>query len=112
MGGGADKIALYQHFAYRQPLAALIVAQDGLLERCAECGMFSKTPTRHPCTLTCRRLREHCCNEKLGSAQASAEDVTFYVNGDVIERVTSFRYLGRVLAADDCDTPFINGQLW
>ena len=111
VGGGADKTALYQHFAHRHPLATVIVAQDGLLERCAECGVFSKNPARHPQTLTCKKLRERRSNKKLRSAQVAAEEVTFFVNGDAIERVTSFRYLGQVLSEDDSDTPCIEGQL-
>ena len=43
--------------------------------------------------------------------QAAAGDVVFLVGGRPIERVSTFKYLGRVLDEADDDTKCIDAQL-
>ena len=102
---------MYRHFAWRHPAATLIIKEDGALERCQECGIFTKTPGRHPRTETCRKLRKRRENERLQDLQALAEETKFKVEGEEIERVREFRYLGRVLREDDDDTICIDEQI-
>ena len=50
-------------------------------------------------------------NERLQELQALANNVTFVVNGKVIERVHKFKYLARWLADDNYDTCSIMDNL-
>ena len=43
--------------------------------------------------------------------QTEAEKVEMKINGVVIERVKNFRYLGRIMTENDCDSMCINDQL-
>ena len=50
-------------------------------------------------------------NEKVALKQWKAERVEFTINGEKIERVKEFRYLGRILIEDDDDSRCIEDQL-
>ena len=43
--------------------------------------------------------------------QAAADTVIFHINGQPLERVRSFRYLGRILSDNDDDSPCIQENL-
>jgi hypothetical protein len=72
--------------------------------------MFLKSVTpRHVVSQTCRaqaaRIQEH---EKIASLAQLARNVKFFVNGEPLETVTKFKYLGRILSADDSDDGAVN----
>ena len=97
------KSALYSHFAYRHPKATLFIQQDWLRGRCPECAMFVRNVEGHKTTKTCQRISACRANERLAEIQQSADQVLFTVNGKPIEKVRTFKYLGRTLANDDRD---------
>ena len=110
-GGSRDKFGMYRHFCARHPEAVVIIPEDGRLERCPLCQMFSANITAHQATKTCQKLRQRQTNEELQDRQAEAGETEFTIYGKKLERVSDFRYLGRVLAEDDDDTICIEGQL-
>jgi hypothetical protein len=72
--------------------------------------MFLKsvTPT-HVVSQTCR-AQAACIQEceKVASLAQLARNVKFFVNGEPLETVTEFKYLGRILSADGSDDGAVN----
>ena len=94
---------MLRHFAFRHPQVDLEI--DGkVLERCGKCGMMSQDVKRHERLDLCRKLQERRENEKAAMKQSEADEVEFYINGERIERVREFRYLGWILYQDEKDS--------
>ena len=110
LGGACDSFAMFRHFGYRYPSATLTV-DDRTWEKCALCGMQTAIPDRHWKSDTCKKLQVRRSNEKVTLKQWEAESVEFTINGEKIERVEEFRYLGRILTEDDDDSRCIEDQL-
>ena len=110
-GGGKDKFGLYRHFNLRHPNANIIIEQDGRLEKCILCGMRAKDMNKHQQSDTCAKARVRRTNEERQDSQAEAETKEIKINGVRIERVKHFKYLGRILSEDDCDSKCIDDQL-
>ena len=73
--------------------------------------MQTANPDRHWKSDTCKKLQVRRSNEKAALKQWEAERVEFTINGEKIERVKEFRYLGRILTEDDDDSRCIEDQL-
>ena len=110
-GGGKDKFGICRHFCLRHPEAKLEIEGEGELQRCLKCGMFVQNMTTHLNSYTCKKGRKRRENEFRQDEQARAEEVDFFVNGNQIERVKHFNYLGRILSDRDDDTKCIEGQI-
>ena len=50
-------------------------------------------------------------NEELQDKQVMADKIKFYIQGEEIERVREFKYLGRILTDNDDDTKCIDSAL-
>ena len=74
-------------------------------------GIFVPKPDTHNTTQTCKQLSQWRENKEAAQKQAEAESVRFYVNGGEIKRLTTFRYLGRLLAEDNDDTACLRAQI-
>lgn len=99
-----------RHFAFRHRQAHLEIAGERH-ERCQVCGMFTANADAHPQTSTCKAVARRRRNEDLSARQAAADTVQFILDGGPIERVDSFRYLGRILAENDSDSRCVDEQL-
>ena len=110
-GGGSDKFGIYRHFCTRHPKAKIIVEQDGELNRCELCGMFTADVQKHQKSKTCEKLRGRRKHEKLLAEQQKADGVSFTVYGKRLERVREFKYLGRIIDEGDCDSNCIRKQV-
>ena len=108
---GKDKFGLYRHFNLRHPNADIMKEQDGRLEKCSFCGMRAENMNRHHQSNTCAKARMRRKNEERQDLQAKAEAKEIKINGVEIERLKTFRYLGRILSEDDCDSKCIDDQL-
>ena len=102
---------MYRHFCLKHPLASLTIREDGPLERCALCGVFAKEMEKHQKTATCKKGRMRREHEEKQDRQAEAERVVFQVKGVKIERVDSFKYLGRILQSNDKDSICIEDRI-
>jgi hypothetical protein len=83
----------------------IVIVQEGKLPRCPYCRMFTRTVgKKHFATKTCRtqaaRVMEH---ERVARQAMKANNIVFYVDNDAIETVSEYKYLGRILSADDKD---------
>ena len=110
-GGGKDRSTSYRHFCYRHPNDDIIIQEDGILDKCSECGMRCLNLQRHRGSQTCKKAAQRRHHEQLQRAQFDAESVTFTVNGKQIERVREFRYLGRIITDNDDDTRCIKDNI-
>ena len=110
-GGGKDRSTFYRHFCYRHPDADIVVKEDGELEKCESCGLRCINLQRHKNSKTCKQLTQRRRNELLQDLQAQANHVSFNINGKQIERVSNFRYLGRIISEDGDDTKSIKDNI-
>ena len=109
-GTTTTRFGMCRHFAFRHPEATL--SFDGInLPKCPLCKMHHKDMVKHMKTDICKTLQKRRNNELMQELQASAEDVSFTVNGIRIERVSSFIYLGRRLDQNDDDSTCITTNL-
>jgi hypothetical protein len=94
-----------RHFVSQHTGDTVIILQEGPvpLPRCASCGMFSTTALAHPETSECKKWTKRAEKETKQGEKAKAMQTKFYVNGQAVQQVTEFKYLGRVLDAEDND---------
>jgi hypothetical protein len=92
---------------------SIIIEEEGQLPQCNRCLLFVKNANSgaHHDTIECQRFAVR--REKLfkKQRQAAATEVSFTIDGDEIERVAQFRYLGRILDENDDDTHASSRQL-
>ena len=110
-GGSKDKSGMYRHFCLKHASATIVIVEDGPLPRCPECHMFVKDVAKHKDSFTCKKGQQRRTNENLERKQKSAEDMDITVYGKKLERVTEFKYLGRILSQNDDDSKCIEQQL-
>jgi len=107
-GGATDRFSLRRHFMHRHLLDMLIIQEEGILGRCDQCGMFVTTDTpqelaKHQRTKICIAGAARYAKRQHEVLQQTARHVRFIVDGNELESVHSFRYLGRMLCDDDND---------
>ena len=107
-----DRYTMYRHFAYRHPMAQVEIDGDGRLPKCGLCGMQSADVQKHQTTKECAKGRKRKKErDRKRERDERRNDIEFKVNGSVIKRVSTFKYLGRVLHEKDDDTACIEAQL-
>ena len=95
---------------FRHPMAAVHFPDEGPLSKCSVCGM--EVPEKgHKGSQMCERARQRGEKRRQVQANREAAGVEFVVNGQPIETVTEFKYLGRVLASDDDDWPAVKANI-
>jgi hypothetical protein len=109
---------LRSHFACRHPQDTLLIAEEGPLLQCPRCGLHSRTMgssyyrERHFRTKACRaQAARRATRAQYARQVREAFSAKFYVNGQPIERVAEYQYLGRIISFDDSDTPAVSARL-
>jgi len=97
---------LRRHFHFRHPELEITIAEEGYLPRCSECGFQCAEPhTTHKDSKFCLRGRR--CNTRRSLTQqiiqARTAAPTLTAGNTELANVTSFKYLGRWMAANDSD---------
>jgi len=102
-----------RHFQQRHFMDTIIIEEEGLLPQCRECGLFGKTVRLegHLASKACKKGAEKRSHFIQAMRQAIALEITFTVDGQPINRVTEFKYLGRILEENDNDDPAALRQL-
>ena len=108
-----NKTALRRHFRVRHPEDIIIIMQEGLLPRCHECGLYQANvnTAKHLDSEDCKKYTMIRNKRKFDLSQQAAKNVKFQVNGENINMVEQFNYLGRVLASNDNDLKAVESQL-
>jgi exonuclease III len=101
------------HFRTRHLEDTIIIEEEGQLPRCDLCGFFGNAvgTDSHKETVDCKKFAERRRQHFQAKRQESAREVSFTVNGTSINRVSEFKYLGRILEESDDDAPAANRQL-
>ena len=108
---------LWQHFAFRHP-QDMVRINGRKPMRCGVCGIqTAKVNSHHLASAKCRNMaamrRRH---QVAGEAAAAARQRFQAYEGDPrrsakLRCMETFKYLGRVISNDDCDTPAIRRNL-
>jgi exonuclease III len=99
---------LRRHFMFKHPMDDIVIEEEGPLPRCANCAMFipySVLASRHTHTWQCKQGTELKHKRSITMEAQRALQQKFTVSDTPIERVTTFKYLGRQTASCDDDWP-------
>ena len=102
-----------KHFRARHPDDIIIIKKEGLLPQCVECGLFQMNVNsqKHLESEDCKRFTEIKKYRCIDPHHEAATNVKFNINGEEINTVKSFKYLGRILTDKDDDGEAIDQQL-
>jgi Reverse transcriptase (RNA-dependent DNA polymerase) len=109
-----NRDSLRRHFVHRHYADTLCILEEGSvpLPKCELCGMHIKQPApRHRTSQTCRDGQIRRAQREAREMVRQARERVFRVNGVPLQRVDTFKYLGRPLASTDDDWPAIHGNL-
>jgi hypothetical protein len=103
---------LRRHFRDLHPKDSVEIWWEGHFPRCEWCAMQCNPQyPRHIHSQVCQTGAERRTQRDSAITSALALQQLFYVEGEVLERVESFRYLGRILAQDDDDVRAVRSQI-
>ena len=103
---------LRRHFRDLHPKDSVVIPWEGSFPRCERCRMqCNPRYPRHIHSQVCQQGVERRTQRDSAITSALALRQLFYVEGEVLEKVESFRYLGRILAQDDDDTRAVRSQI-
>ncbi len=103
---------LPRHFRYRHPKDTVEISREGKFPWCKRCTMQCKPRyLRHIHTQVCLLGAERRTQRDLAVSVALALRKLFHVEGEVLEKVDLFRYLGRILAQEDDDLWAVRQQI-
>ncbi len=112
-GHSGTRFHLPRHFPMQHPQDLVCIPIEGSLPlpKCARCGL--QTPVKdlsqgHYRTALCQRGWERKCQHEAAVHSQRALERTFCANGEDLERVNVFKYLGRLISYDDAN----NQAMW
>jgi exonuclease III len=101
------------HFKNMHNSDTIVIREEGPLPRCSNCGIFQKdVGLQHKQSEACKSAT--MCIEIRRSQKENeqmAESTVFTVKGNPIERVSEFKYLGRMITETDDDWCAVNRNL-
>lgn len=104
MARAPSRAQLRRHFARRHPFDSICIAEEGLLPQCRCCGLRCSTlQPSHYSTDFCKRVTRQRLHWARALHQLEATNTKFFIGDDIIENVSEFKYLGRVLHNTDLD---------
>jgi hypothetical protein len=104
---------LRRHFRDVHPKDTVVVLWEGPFPRCKQCAMQCNLRYPHHIhSQVCWQGVERRTQRDSAITSALALRQLVYVEGDVLEKVDSFRYLGKILAQDDEDVRAVQSQIW
>jgi hypothetical protein len=110
----AKRLTMRKHFQTRHMADMIVIAEEGELPQCPHCGFFGDTvgTERHLQSQDCQRNTERRRRYfNLLHRDETVGNATFTVNGTTINKVSKFKYLGRLLEESDNDDHAATRQL-
>ena len=103
------------HFLHHQVLDTVVILEEGNLPHpwSPQCNMMFPWSTlngRQPVTAQCVRGAEQKRRWLAGAELREITERSFEDYGEPLENVASFKYLGRVMTAEDDDWPAVLGN--
>ena len=112
LGKLSSAYMLRRHFRDLHPKDSVEVPWEGHYPRCERCAMqCNPRYPRHIHSQVCQTGVDRRTQRDSAITSALALRQLFYVEGEVLEKVESFRYLGRILAQDDEDVRAVRSQI-
>jgi len=103
---------LRRHFWDLHPKDSVVIPWEGSFPRCERCRMqCNPRYPRHIHSQVCQQGVERRSQRDSAITAALALRQLFYVEGEVLEKVESFRYRGCILAQDDEDVRAVRSQI-
>jgi hypothetical protein len=104
-GRAGTRDSMRVHFSHRHPFDTLIIEEEGPLPRCQRCDMFVPLSAldSHPVSVRCNVGAERKRKRLQDITNIQARNTAFLVGETELEAVDSFRYLGRLIVADNSD---------
>jgi hypothetical protein len=107
-----DGWMMRRHFWDVHPLDLVKVPKEGRFNRCKRCGMQEHPAyPQHRLSKECQIGVEWKQQREAAVASALALQQQFLVQGNVLEQVEVFKYLGRLMSQDDDDIQAIRAQI-
>jgi hypothetical protein len=107
-----DGWMMRRHFRDVHPLDLVKVPKEGRFNRCKQCGMqVNPAYPRHRRSKECQIGVEWKQQQEMAVASALGLRQQFLVQGNVLEQVEVFKYLGRLMSQDDDDIQAIRTQI-
>jgi len=98
---GRDR--LRRHFVTRHPFDSICIAEEGLLPQCRCCGLRLHITPSHYSTKFCKMITRQRLGWAKALRQLQASQATFHIGSAIIQNVSEFKYLGRILHHADLD---------
>jgi hypothetical protein len=107
---------LHQHFLMKHPQDLVCIPIKGSLPlpKCTQCGLqmpVEDLGRGHHCTGLCQRGWERKCQHEAAVHSQRALECTFSANGEELERVEVFKYLGQLISHDDANNQAMRSNL-
>ena len=115
-GRAGTRTAMRVHFWCRHVRDIIIILEEGNLPhpRCSRCDMlvpWRSVNGRHKNTAMCRSGAERKRRQLAETEIRESTEMAFEVYTKQLQKVPSFKYLGRILTAGDDDFPAVAGNL-
>ena len=107
------RYAMRAHFRNVHNKDTIIIAEEGRLPRCGECGIFQMSVgSAHQQSADCKRWSKVRKDRETAVVnKKTVAETVFTVQGVSIKNVSEFKYLGRVVNKNDDDWPAVNRNL-
>ena len=96
-----------RHFRSRHSFAGVRFPGEGELVSCPHCDLKVLSLDRHIGSKVCEKAAERARKRCQVTANREADQVVFTIGDQPIQKVSTFKYLGRILSANDDDLPAV-----
>ena len=100
------------HFGFKHKMTTVYFPGEGFLVPCSKCGIKVPSLKTHADSKLCQRMADHALKCQQLQANLHANHTVFCIGNTDIESVSSFKYLGWVLSANDDNLPAVLSNIW
>ena len=102
-----QRFGMQRHFQSHQFLAGVRFPGEGELVSCPHCDLKVPSLDKHIGTKACKKAATRASKRRQVKANREVDQVIFHIGDQPIQKVSSFKYLGRILSANDDDLPAV-----
>ena len=98
---------MQRHFQSHQFLAGVHFPGEGELVSCPHCDLKVPSLDKHIGTKACKKAATRASKRHQVKANWEADQVIFHIGDPPIQKVSSFKYMDRILSANNDDLPAV-----